>query len=109
MNAYGPVQYVELFHLLLLDQLGRKLDKRHFALKGGCNLRFFLKSIRYSEDMDLDAQTVPPDVLQERVRLIPDSKPFSRSASMFPNLKAPRLFRWSGLWKSSMSKRGSSM
>ena len=64
------MQYVELFHLLLLDQLGRRLDKRHFALKGGCNLRFFLKSIRYSEDMDLDAQTVSPDVLQERVRLI---------------------------------------
>ncbi len=78
MNANGPVQCVELFHLLLLDQLGRKLDKRHFALKGGCNLRFFLKSIRYSEDMDLDAQTVPPDVLQDRVRLILDSKPFGQ-------------------------------
>ncbi len=78
MNADGPVQYVELFHLLLLDQLGRKLDKRHFALKGGCNLRFFLKSIRYSEDMDLDAQTVPCDILQERVRLILNSKPFSQ-------------------------------
>ena len=78
MNADGPVQCIELFHLLLLDQLGRRLDKRHFALKGGCNLRFFLKSIRYSEDMDLDAQTVAPDVLQERVRLILESKPFSQ-------------------------------
>ncbi|MBE7499033.1 MAG: nucleotidyl transferase AbiEii/AbiGii toxin family protein [Verrucomicrobiales bacterium] len=78
MNAPGPVQHVELFHLLLLDQLGRKLDPRHFALKGGCNLRFFLKSIRYSEDMDLDAQTVSPDLLQERVRLILHSKPFGQ-------------------------------
>jgi predicted nucleotidyltransferase component of viral defense system len=78
MNAAGPVQYVELFHLLFLDQLGRKLDKRHFALKGGCNLRFFFKSVRYSEDMDLDARTVPPDVLRERVGLILGSKPFSQ-------------------------------
>jgi len=78
MNADGPVQYVELFHLLFLDQLGRRLDKRHFALKGGCNLRFFLKSIRYSEDMDLDAQTVSRGLLQERVRLILESKPFGQ-------------------------------
>jgi predicted nucleotidyltransferase component of viral defense system len=78
MNTYGVVQYVELFHLLFLDQLGRKLDKRYFALKGGCNLRFFLKSIRYSEDMDLDARTVSRDILQERVRSILTSKPFSQ-------------------------------
>jgi predicted nucleotidyltransferase component of viral defense system len=69
---------VELFHLLFLDQLGRKLDQRHFALKGGCNLRFFLQSVRYSEDMDLDVQTVSRDLLQERVRLILESKPFSQ-------------------------------
>lgn len=78
MNANGPMQAVELFHLLFLDQLGRRLDPRHFALKGGCNMRFFLKSIRYSEDMDLDARIVPRDVLQDRVRLILNSKPFSQ-------------------------------
>ncbi len=39
----GPIRYVELFQLLFLDQLGRRLDQRHFALKGGCNLRFFFK------------------------------------------------------------------
>jgi predicted nucleotidyltransferase component of viral defense system len=78
MSAYGPLQYLEQFHLLLLDQLGRRLDKRYFALKGGCNLRFFLKSIRYSEDMDLDVQKVPRDLLQEKVRMILNSKPFSQ-------------------------------
>jgi hypothetical protein len=61
---------VEQFHLLFLDQLGRKLDKRHYALKGGCNLRFFLKSIRYSEDIDLDVQFIPVNVLQDRVNQI---------------------------------------
>ena len=72
------MQYIEQFHLLFLDQLGRRLDKRYFALKEGCNLRFFLKSIRYSEDMDLDVQKVPRDVLQEKVRLILNAKPFSQ-------------------------------
>ena len=32
---------------------GAHVDKSLFALKGGCNLRFFLKSIRYSENIDL--------------------------------------------------------
>ncbi len=67
---YAPLQLVEQFHLLFLDQLGRKLDKRHFVLKGGCNLRFFLKSIRYSEDMDFDVHTIERNKLQERVNAI---------------------------------------
>ncbi len=57
MTKYNTIQYVELFHLLFLDQLGRKLDKSFYALKGGCNLRFFMKSIRYSEDVDIDIRT----------------------------------------------------
>ena len=62
-----PIAGVELFHLLFLDQLGRKLDKRHYALKGGCNLRFYLQSIRYSEDMDIDVESIPVELLRERV------------------------------------------
>lgn len=65
-----PIAYVEQFHLLFLEQLGRKLDKRHYALKGGCNLRFYLRSIRYSEDMDLDVQSTPVEVLGDRVEQI---------------------------------------
>ena len=64
MTKYTTIQYVELFHLLFLDQLGRKLDKRFYALKGGCNLSFFMKSIRYSEDMDIDIRTAPPNYRQ---------------------------------------------
>ncbi len=67
MTSYDSMQYVELFHLIFLDMLGRKLDKRFYALKGGCNLRFFLKSFRYSEDMDLDVQTIPTEKLREAV------------------------------------------
>lgn len=60
-------QYVELFHLLFLDRLGRKVEKARYALKGGCNLRFFFLSPRYSEDVDLDIQGIRSDTLRERV------------------------------------------
>ena len=69
---------VEQFHLLFLDQLGRKLDKRHYALKGGCNLRFYLKSIRYSEDMDIDVQLTSVDKLQDCVDQIIKGASFAR-------------------------------
>ena len=64
MHVLQQIGYIERFHLLFLVQLGQKLDKRFYALKGGCNLRFFLKSIRYSEDMDLDVQTIPVSELR---------------------------------------------
>ncbi len=74
---YTPRQYVEQFHLLFLDQLGRKVDKKLYALKGGCNLRFFFGSLRYSEDMDLDVSgSLGREVLQEKVDAILGSKPF---------------------------------
>ena len=60
-------QAVEIFHLLFLRAFGARVDKALFCLKGGCNLRFFLKSIRYSEDMDLDIQTMAPGTLQNNV------------------------------------------
>ena len=46
MHTLQQIGYIERFHLLFLAQLGQKLDKRFYALKGGCNLRFFFKSIR---------------------------------------------------------------
>ncbi|MEI8243771.1 MAG: nucleotidyl transferase AbiEii/AbiGii toxin family protein [bacterium] len=77
-TTFHPIACVEQFHLLFLDQLGRKLDKRCYALKGGCNLRFYLKSIRYSEDMDLDIQSTPVNVLQDRVEQILSGKSFAQ-------------------------------
>jgi len=69
-------QSIEVFHLVLLGHLGRKLDKQKWALKGGCNLRFFFKSPRYSDDMDLDVQAIPVDVLREKVNAIITGRPF---------------------------------
>ncbi|MBI4061538.1 MAG: nucleotidyl transferase AbiEii/AbiGii toxin family protein [Elusimicrobia bacterium] len=44
----------ELFHLTLLRHLGARLSGRSYAVKGGICLRFFHRSPRLSEDMDLD-------------------------------------------------------
>ena len=44
----------EVFHFLFLERLLRISDPKLYILKGGVNLRFFLGSPRYSEDMDLD-------------------------------------------------------
>ena len=60
-------QVIEVFHLLFLRAFGARVDKALFAVKGGCNLRFFLKSIRHSEDMDLDIQTMAVGTLQKNV------------------------------------------
>jgi len=77
MNTYTLRQYVELFHLLFLSQLVQKLDKKLYALKGGCNMKFFFKSPRYSEDIDLDVQSIPVDVLRNKVNNILNSRPFT--------------------------------
>jgi predicted nucleotidyltransferase component of viral defense system len=77
MKTYSSKALVELFHLLFLDLLGRKADRKNYALKGGCNLRFFLKSMRYSEDMDIDVGPgLPKDRLEDLVGRILVSKSF---------------------------------
>lgn len=52
--ALNDKELREIFHLLFLENLLRGSDPKLYVLKGGVNLRFFLKSPRYSEDMDLD-------------------------------------------------------
>jgi predicted nucleotidyltransferase component of viral defense system len=74
---FPPSRLVEQFHLLFLIQLGQRLDKRAVVLKGGSNLRFFHRSIRYSEDLDLDVDNVAPHVLQDKVRSVLGSHPFA--------------------------------
>ncbi len=47
-------QLREVFHFCFLERLLKIADAHLFVLKGGVNLRFFFRSPRYSEDMDLD-------------------------------------------------------
>jgi predicted nucleotidyltransferase component of viral defense system len=78
MDAVTPIRFVEQFHLLFLVQLSRRVDKKLFVVKDGCNLRFFHRSIRYSEDMDLDLGDVDTHVFRDKVREIFASRPFAQ-------------------------------
>ncbi len=111
MTKYTTIQYVELFHLLFLDQLGRKLDKRFYALKGGCNLRFYLKSIRYSEDMDMDIHDIPKDKLRDTVAGILKSKPFTQILQIHGIIigrwSEPKQTETTQRWKAGLTVSGS--
>jgi len=73
----------EAFHLLFLRALVRSVPLESFVLKGGSNLRFFFGSIRYSEDMDLDAGGIAVHALADRVMDILESP--ALSAAMRPH------------------------
>ena len=60
-------QVVEIFHLHFVRLLCAGPDKDRFAIKGGCNLRFFFESVRYSEGIDLDVTRLPVHTLKEKV------------------------------------------
>lgn len=47
----------EAFHILLLAHLRGRVALSQWRVKGGVNLRLFFNSVRYSEDMDLDAES----------------------------------------------------
>lgn len=71
MSVMSHLQSVELFHLQFARLLCAGPDKDCFAIKGGCNLRFFFESVRYSEDIDFDVtERVPVHALKERVSRI---------------------------------------
>jgi predicted nucleotidyltransferase component of viral defense system len=72
-------QTIEVFHLLFLRAFGARVDKTLFALKGGCNLRFFLKSIRYSEDMDLDIRTMSVGTLGNNIARVLEAHSFAQA------------------------------
>ena len=61
---------VEAFHLAFLQGFVRAAAPTSYALKGGSNLRFFFGSVRYSEDVDLDAQGTPVSELRDTVMAI---------------------------------------
>jgi predicted nucleotidyltransferase component of viral defense system len=63
-------QAIEIFHLMFLRTFGARVDKALFALKGGCNLRFYHRSVRYSEDMDLDIRTMATGTLRTNVETV---------------------------------------
>jgi len=106
-------QVVELFHLHFVRLLCAGPDKDHFAVKGGCNIRFFFESVRYSEDIDLDVtDRVPVHVLKEKVSRILEapalSLPLRSRGVKVSNFTAPKQTETTQRWKVSLSAAGHS-
>ena len=93
MNGYNQLQIREIFHLEFLRYMNRKVKPENYALKGGTNLRFFFRSLRYSEDMDMDVTGIGVNAIKEIVMVILQSpsfldtlRPFSIERVVPPNI-----------------------
>jgi predicted nucleotidyltransferase component of viral defense system len=106
-------QVIEIFHLLFSQHLESKIDKALYALKGGCNLRFFFKSIRYSEDIDFDARTIAKETLRQKVNKLLTSTPFLQSLKLkgieIQQKSEPKQTETTQRWKLSLKATGLSL
>lgn len=80
---YTHRQLREVFHLSFLAQLLKTCDPTLFVLKGGTNLRFFFRSPRYSEDMDIDVLGGSVATLKKNGYKILESASLRRSLRSF--------------------------
>lgn len=107
-------QAIEVFHLLFSHRLSAKVGRDLFALKGGCNLRFFFRSIRYSEDIDFDVQKTSVETLKKNVGKILDDAGFISVLKQSYGLEiidwsAPKQTETTQRWKVSLRQRGQSL
>lgn len=61
------LQHVECLHLVFLRLLESRLDRSTWVVKAGVNLRAWFGSLRYSEDLDIDAVRGSSHALREKV------------------------------------------
>jgi hypothetical protein len=112
MDATSPVRVVEQFHLLFLAQLARRVNPSLFVLKGGCNLRFFLNSVRYSEDMDLDLGDIDAQAFRDKVGEVFSSRPFAQILEArgiaIDRVSAPKQTETTQRWKLGLRVAGGS-
>ena len=103
MGPGTSLQRVEYFHLAFLRLLEERVDKRCYVLKGGCNVRFFFASPRYSEDMDLDIETVAVATLRKNVEKILLGKTLAHQLRMrdlnVERFSAPKQTETTQRWK----------
>lgn len=104
-------QSTELFHLVFLRALVAKGDdKRLIALKGGCNLRFFFNSVRYSEDMDLDVVVIAKDTLKNKVERLLKSPavtaPLKTHGLTIVETSTPKQTETTQRWKVGLQRAG---
>lgn len=106
-------QAVELFHLLFLAELGDKLDRRIYAVKGGCNLRFFFGSPRYSEDLDLDLDKLAVGTLRNKVDRLLQGRSLALSLAAhtleITAISRPKQTETTQRWKIGLSSAGQAL
>jgi predicted nucleotidyltransferase component of viral defense system len=106
----SDLQIVELFHLHFVRLLCSGPSKGSFAIKGGCNLRFFFESVRYSEDIDLDVAGLPVHTLKEKVSGVLGAPALSlalRSRGIATtSVSAPKQTETTQRWKVGLSAEG---
>jgi len=107
----SPASFIETFHLQFSRLLWAGPDKDCFALKNGCNLRFFFESIRYSEDIDFDVSNrVPVHVLKDRVARILGGPPLTLALRnrglQLSSVTAPKQTETTQRWKVGLSLDG---
>src|SRR5882762_3962266 len=66
----SPHFAIERFHLEFLRALSSQVDPALYAVKGGCNLRLCLGSVRCPEDLDIDAHKIAKGTLAGNVTKI---------------------------------------
>lgn len=111
IRMHRSIQAVEFFHLQVARLLLAGPDKGSFAIKGGCNLRFFFESLRYSEDIDFDVgERVPVHVLKEKVsRLLAGpalTLALRNRGLQVSAVSAPKQTETTQRWKVSLSAEG---
>lgn len=80
---FTDTQIREVFHFHFLERLLKLSDPGLYILKGGVNLRFFFKSPRYSEDMDIDVLAGRVQTLTKNGYKILNDGAFKRSLRSF--------------------------
>ncbi|OIO75796.1 MAG: hypothetical protein AUJ85_02015 [Elusimicrobia bacterium CG1_02_37_114] len=81
--SYDNLQVREVFHIEFLRAFTKKIRPSFYTLKGGVNMRLFFGSVRYSEDMDMDVNTVSVSVLRDTVMKIIVSASFQNELKVF--------------------------
>jgi hypothetical protein len=108
-----PRLAVERFHLTFCRLLCAGADRGDFAIKGGCNLRFFFGSVRYSEDVDLDVQRVPQRTLLGRVNKLLEgpalSTPLRAVGIHVASVSTPKQTETTQRWTIALTVPGSSV
>ena len=103
-------QVIELFHLAFFQVLQARLDQSRYVVKGGTSLRYYFGSLRYSEDVDLDAVEIEPWKLEEKIDAVLASRALGlmlRTGELsIEHVTKPKQTETTQRWKLSLAVRG---